>query len=57
MGILSIFPESFATVETWITRVFVCRERALVHWTIAHGLILAVLGHRHHRAMGGVAYL
>jgi hypothetical protein len=30
MGLFSIFPESFAAVETWITRVFVCPHCCLI---------------------------
>jgi hypothetical protein len=33
MGLLSIFPESLAFVETWLTRAFVCCSRPPIQYT------------------------
>jgi hypothetical protein len=55
MGLLSIFPESFAVVETWITRVFVsCHSRVCS----AYRQLIdppAIPRYRYHRPMGCAA--
>lgn len=44
MGLLSIFPESFAIVETWITRVFVSRNGKGRHCLVCSRLLQLFLG-------------
>lgn len=55
MGLLSILPESFAGVESWITRLFVSRQCDL---TLQFGsliVLLAVLRPCSHRPLGSAA--
>lgn len=56
MGFLSIFPESYATVETWLTRIFVSSMTSSRLHTLTD-LYVAVPGHLHYWSMGRARHL